>query len=59
MNTHLKPFIGKKVIVDFHGTQIVSKLVELPKQFKGRDAVVQFPTEKRTRRFWASKVKSL
>jgi hypothetical protein len=59
MNKHLIPSIGKKVIVDFKGLEVVAKLISLPETFKGRDALVQFPTEKRTRRFWASKVKTL
>jgi hypothetical protein len=56
MNSHLKDSIGKKVIVDFRGLEVVAKLISLPETFKGRDALVQFPTEKRTRRFWASKI---
>lgn len=59
MSANLAGLIGKKVIIEYKGLQVVGKLVSLPKGFGGRDAIVQFPTEKKTRRVWASKVEEI
>ena len=56
MNQKFKHLIGKTVIVDWRGLDIAAKLVSLPPKYGGRDCEVHFPTEKRTRRVWASKV---
>jgi hypothetical protein len=51
--------IGKKVIVDFKGIKVIAKLISLPDGFGKRDAIVQFPLEKRTRQVWRSKVSEI
>ena len=56
MNEKFKHLIGKRVTVEWHGLSVSAKLVETPPDFGGRDCIVQFPTEKWTRRVWASKV---
>lgn len=59
MNKLLSHLLGKKVIVHVKSVQVVGKLVSLPETFSGRDAIVQFPFEKKTRRVWASKVEEI
>jgi hypothetical protein len=59
MNANMKNLLGKKVIVEFKGAQVVAKLISLPDGFGKRDAIVQFPAEKRTRQVWRSKVSAI
>jgi hypothetical protein len=55
----IRKLIGQKVIVHYKGLLLTGKLLGLDPQFNGRDALVQLPSEKRPRKFWASKIEPL
>ena len=57
--SELSKLIGNRVIVEWKGIQVVAKVVSIPNEFNGRDAIVQFPLEKKTHRVWASKISTL
>ena len=59
LNSRLKTLVGQKVMVNFKGLAVVAKLVGLKPEFQGRDCIVHFPTEKRPRKVWASKITPL
>ena len=59
MKTDLQKLIGQKVLVHYKGLLLTGKLIGLDPQFNGRDAIVQLPSEKRPRKFWASKVSEI
>jgi hypothetical protein len=51
----LEQLIGQRVIVDYEGVQVVARLISIT----GMRAIVQFPTEKKTRQVWRSKVSEI
>lgn len=55
----IRKLIGQKVLIHYKGLMLTGKLIGLDPQFNGRDALVQLPSEKRPRKFWASKVSAI
>jgi len=55
----IRKLIGQKVLIHYKGLLLTGKLLGLDPQFNGRDALVQLPSEKRPRKFWASKIEPL